>query len=277
MTKLVVGFNRSKNWRDEEFIATGQRPSLEAYVEFDMVEASEEKRREIVSLLGGKLWEGRVDVTLYRIQDQYYKEVLELDDYPTLEETIQHLKKMKADRAETEAKRRIAEAERRAAEAEAEAERRIAKAEQRAILAEQRAAEAERRAAEAERHVTEAAAERQFQDEKKAWIDAHGSEHLRRAVARGHDCTELYIRERAKIEAPKFVVDIHNRAIWKEVDCPSVKALDVADEAEKLGLGEAQIVWLIARADDGECKSDLGEAVVVHDYLGKYNLVRCVD
>jgi hypothetical protein len=276
MTKLVVGFNRSAKWRDEEFIMTGRRPSLEAYVEFDMVEASEEQRREIISLLGGGLWEGRVDVTLYKIADQY-KEVLELDDFPTLEETIEHLKRMKVERAEAEAKRRIAEAQRRAAEAEAEAERRIAKAEQRVAAAEQRAAEAERRATEAERRVAEATAERQFQAEKKAWIDAHGSEHLRRAVARGHDCTELYIRERAKIEAPKFVVDIHNRAIWKEVDCPSVKALDVADEAEKLGLGEAQIVWLIARADDGECKSDLGEAVVVHDYLGKYNLVRCVD
>lgn len=144
----------------------------------------------------------------------------------------------------------------------------------------------ERKAAEAAAKARKLADDAAAHATKLAWAQEHGSEQLRRGLERGHDCQRLYVRERAAIEAPGFTVDIENAAGWKSRACPSERALDAADEADALGLGESEIVWLTAPAADRkrpDYESDVDaeefvecEAVVIRDYLGKYDLVRAL-
>jgi hypothetical protein len=118
---------------------------------------------------------------------------------------------------------------------------------------------------------------------KSTFIEAHGSDHLRRAFAGGYDCTRLYTIERAAHEAPGFVVDIENAASWGDRSCPSVEALNAADAATALGLGEATVVWLKSfPADEKVARDPYGydepfkqhEAIVISGYLGKHDLVK---
>lgn len=114
-------------------------------------------------------------------------------------------------------------------------------------------------------------AERARRDAEKAdWIAAHGSDHLKRAVAAGHDSQRRYVTERAAAEYPGYEVDFDDEAGWKSRSFPSEAALD---EAEKSG---GEVVWLTTRPaareyddEDQEC-----EAVVVSNFLGKYDLIK---
>lgn len=123
--------------------------------------------------------------------------------------------------------------------------------------------------------------------EKSAWIAEHGSDQLRRGSERGHDCGRLYTLERSAIEAPGFTVDYYDGAGWKERSCPSAAALDEADAAEGLGIGSVKIVWLTDEPVDTKHESyddyrsysepfEACEAVVISNYLGKYDLVKVV-
>ena len=129
----------------------------------------------------------------------------------------------------------------------------------------------------------EAAADRERERrnvEKLAWVETHGSDRLQRAIKRGHDCQALYVRERAALDAPGFVADIYRNADWKSATCPSSEALDAADKAETLGLGEAEVVWLTSPAQDvkdGDCfEWSPSQAIVIAKYLGRYDLVRVI-
>jgi len=121
--------------------------------------------------------------------------------------------------------------------------------------------------------------------EKARWIDAHGSAHLKRATAEGYDCQRLYVLERAGLEAPEFIVDFYSGAEWRERSCPTVAALDACDAALKLGLGEPVVVWLTSPARVTKIEDEYGdfeepfepcEAVVLRDFLGKYDLVHII-
>lgn len=118
---------------------------------------------------------------------------------------------------------------------------------------------------------------------KDAWIDAHGSDQLKRGFERGHDCGRLYTLERAALEAPGYIVDYYDGASWKDRSCPSVKALNEAEAAEALNLGSVKIVWLTEEPRDSKRSADdyysydgfqPCEAVVIQNYLGKYDLVK---
>ena len=119
---------------------------------------------------------------------------------------------------------------------------------------------------------------------KSAWIEAHGSDQLRRGFERGHDCGRLYTLERAASEAPGFIVDYCDGAAWKDRSCPSNRALDAAELAEALGIGDVKIVWLTEPPiETKHSRDDYGydyepfeacEAVVISGYLGKYDLVK---
>jgi len=120
--------------------------------------------------------------------------------------------------------------------------------------------------------------------DRARWIAAHGSPHLQRCIAAGYNCQRQYVIERAALEAPGFVVDFDDKAGWKDRACPTPAALDTADEARDLGLGEPTIIWLTKppsdqlpdpEGDDYEAFAP-GEAVVLRGYLGKYDLVRLV-
>lgn len=117
---------------------------------------------------------------------------------------------------------------------------------------------------------------------KAEWIAEHGSNHLKRAIERGHDCQRKYAIERAASEAPGYIVDFENSASWKERTCPSLSALNEADKAEALEIGDAEIVWLTDEPRTSKRTSDdyyedefqACEAVIIREYLGKYDLVK---
>lgn len=121
---------------------------------------------------------------------------------------------------------------------------------------------------------------------KAAWVQAHGSDHLKRACAGGYDCTRKYVKERAAFDAPGYTIDIEDDAKWKDRSCPSVAALDEEDAAKAFNLGDVQIVWLTEPAQDRKTTADdyyddsysfePCEAIVIRGYLGKYDLVKAL-
>lgn len=111
------------------------------------------------------------------------------------------------------------------------------------------------------------------EQEKVAWIKQYGSISLQKKFAAGYDCQRPYVRERASVEYPGYVVDFDDDADWKERSTPSDQAFE---EAERVG---GTVVWLTApprwgNEEEEEPYFEKGEAIVIRDYLGKYDLVR---
>lgn len=113
--------------------------------------------------------------------------------------------------------------------------------------------------------------------ERRAWALEHGSSRLRKCIEMEYDCQRLYVLERAAIERPGYVVDFDDKAAWKSRSGPSEAALD---EAARVG---GEVVWLTRLPlDDGapedyqEGWEDEREAVVIRQYLGKYDLIKIV-
>lgn len=116
--------------------------------------------------------------------------------------------------------------------------------------------------------------------DKIDWIALCGSDHLKRATALGYNCQRYYVLERAEHELPGFTVDFNGYACWKERSCPGETALT---EVERLiGQGHnARVVWLTEppykQSDEehyAEGPFEPCEAIVISDYLGKYQLVQ---
>lgn len=109
----------------------------------------------------------------------------------------------------------------------------------------------------------------QKEADKRAWIASHGSDHLKRACAAGHNCDRKYWIERAAQEYPGFTLDYEDHAEWQDRTCPSVRMLDTRDAILAAHPGvKATIVWLTA--EPWEQKNEWGvfqntEALVVSD------------
>lgn len=121
----------------------------------------------------------------------------------------------------------------------------------------------------------EAAAKREAAQQREAeraeWITAHGSDYLRKCLAGGYDCQRAYVIERAGVEYPGYVVDYLDAANWRERSGPTEAALDEAARVEGM------VVWLTngPRVSRDEYDEDAeGEAVVIRQYLGKYDLIK---
>jgi hypothetical protein len=124
----------------------------------------------------------------------------------------------------------------------------------------------------------------QAEAEKAVWIEAHGSDRLRRAFEGGYEVGRLYTIERAKSDAPGWTVDFYDKAEWQDRPSPTINELDAADEAAKLGLGPARIVWLTSPPKDYPGRDqwyyekagdfERGVALIIEDYQGKYTLVK---
>lgn len=174
----------------------------------------------------------------------------------------------------------IENAERKVSEKMAELELELPK---KIALWEQAVADHKARAArvEAENQAREAAekAEReQREKDKNDWVAAYGSDFLKRAVALGYNCQRRYVTERAAVELPGFAVDFDGLARWKPRACPSEKALKEVEKLIERGY-EAEVVWLTHPESD--CLDDFWgfqscEAIVINNYLGKYDLVKIV-
>lgn len=110
--------------------------------------------------------------------------------------------------------------------------------------------------------------------ERLDWINANGSDFLKRAVAVGYDCQRRYVTERAAIDHPGAVVDFEGHADWKNRSCPSEAAFELAEEVS------GTVVWLTdepraTKIDEYAYPEPFEEqeAVVVSNYLGKYVVV----
>lgn len=143
-------------------------------------------------------------------------------------------------------------------------ERDVLEAEARALWGE---IERQRRAAHAAQEAEERARKEALLAERKAWIEEHGSQFLREAVAAGYDCKRRYIEERAAKEHPNYVADLGDDAVWRSRSCPSPEGLA---EAKRVG---GTVVWLTEHpydeADGSEDPEDLeGEAVLIENFRG---------
>lgn len=132
------------------------------------------------------------------------------------------------------------------------------------------------RAAEQQREQAAAAEKAQREADKRAWIEAHGSDHLRRAYLKhSHDCQRLYVHERANAEYPGYLIDFDDTANWRDRSCPSQSALD---EAERVG---GQVYWMTRwpNTDSDIELHDLNQSeaeVVVVRFLKRYDLIKVI-
>jgi len=262
--EVVFHWDKSKKLRQQELIETGQAPSCSEKFGVELADLDVETRRVLVETIG--------------TGPQYVPGAW--DAQPTLEQAIQAITEKR-------------ELERQAERERAEYGRRI-----RAVidaiyecktLDELHALHItlDDKGVQGARELAEQRLEREARKaEKAAWIEAHGSAHLKAAFGRGYDCQRLYVQERAAMEAPRFEVDFDGTANWKSRSCPSSGALQAEVEAERLGIGDVKTVWLIHPPTDcsrSEVEQEADwwdfepcEAVVITGYLGKYTLIRLV-
>ena len=131
----------------------------------------------------------------------------------------------------------------------------------------------------AAREVAEAETAAQARAERRAvraaWIAAHGSAYLKRAVGAGYNCQRRYVSERAALELPGFRVDFDREADWSDRSCPSEERLERALALAQAGHA-AEVVWLTREPGDPAERWDPDEpreAVVITGYLGRYQLI----
>lgn len=91
-----------------------------------------------------------------------------------------------------------------------------------------------------------------------------------------YNVDENYSLERVKKEHPKYDIDIKNNAYWELIRNPSERDLNEVKELISKDR-EASVVWLTEPIEE-DAKYDFlnCEAIVISNYLGKYDLVKVV-
>ncbi|MGA2110335.1 MAG: hypothetical protein ABSH25_22130 [Syntrophorhabdales bacterium] len=121
----------------------------------------------------------------------------------------------------------------------------------------------------------EEAAQEAWDTVKAAWIEAHGSDRLKKAHATGYPHNRAYTQERATVElGGGWTVDTKNAYEWDRKACPSGKALDLEKMLKDRGF-KAQTVWVKsdgAERDDDDAFEPF-ETVVVREFLGRYDVI----
>lgn len=123
----------------------------------------------------------------------------------------------------------------------------------------------------------ELAAKEAIKADRLAWIKNHGSDHLKKAIAAGYNCQRKYVEERSAFEFTEFDLDFDDQLQHRSRSCPSLDALAWLDR-----FPQGRIVWVEARHDrsddDEDYEDELNyegeEAIVIENYLGKYDLVK---
>lgn len=143
---------------------------------------------------------------------------------------------------------------------------------------EERKAESEKRSAAIEAsNIKRDEEKKQREQEKRDWILKHGSQYLKDCLELNVKANKEYVFERAGIEFPGYVVDYSDDARWDDKVSPSKEALKELKglRAKKV---ESEIVWLKDRyfteSNDYDNNPTPCEAVMIHNYLGKYDLVK---
>lgn len=131
-------------------------------------------------------------------------------------------------------------------------------------------AEKERRAAEKvdqQAREEQRATEREIAREKRehqttTWVETHGSERLKLALAGGYKCNSLYLRERIALELGEgWVVDTGDKAEVEERCAPSLGALLIVKGLPQGYAG--QVVWLATSSQMDDEDREPCEAVEV--------------
>lgn len=127
--------------------------------------------------------------------------------------------------------------------------------------------------------------EKDWLEDKAAWIAAHGSQRLVKGFAAGYACDQLYAQERATWAFSDAVVYINNNGAWKDVTCPSLAALNRLEEIKE----HAQVArtctppvdprvvfvgyWPTTETKNYTSDYHAGEAIAVEHYLDRYTLL----
>lgn len=297
--KVSFEWSASDKLLREELVVTGVAGKTNRYVERDLQELDTETRRRIISLadsINGDVIRirssagvksdavaharARGDNGLSHVELRY-------DQEPTVEEALGAAETYRADMAAVRAADREYRAEQERIAAEKAVARAAAKIEIDKLVAAGdldglRSFAMPGTSWEDTRDAIKSVEAARFDAEREAWTAAHGSAHLRRCRDAGYDCLRLYATERAALEAPGWVVDFADKAEWSSRSCPSPAAMDVVDQARAAGLNNPTVVWLKSppRASVGQWDDDgfePCEAVVVRQYLYRYDLVKIVD
>lgn len=274
----------SEALRERRFVSTGEELARDVRVDVEPFALSPEARsglwmlhhRMIEGVKPGTLWQSStdnpapeiVDPASVRIADErgaydaphvaLVGNVIIADELPDAGQIAVWLAGLAPWRARLDEVAALRE-QRQTEHGQREAKRREARAAEQAAL--QAARDAERDRKNAERDAAEAA--------KVAWIEANGSDHLRRAIAGGYDCQRQYVTERAALEHPGFVVNFDGTADWRSRACPSPAALSLAEQTG------GTVVWLTRGMDEDD---DGGrEVVVITGFLGKHGLIREIE
>ena len=269
MSTIEISYNLTDAGSKQEFLATGTTPRSKKTFLQDLADATPDERQLVLDLTSENPMGVYSGITLrdYTAAPRNGN-LSELDYYPMLQfdapltdwaQVVTELRAILPGYLAAVERKRLERIERDTRDAQEKIERDRRNAELRA----HEAAEAAR----------EEACKAAFTAEKLRWAAAHGSDRLKRGLARDHECTGIYIIERAALEAPGYTVDVKQRAAWKNRPCPSLEALDTADKLEKSGLGTSEIVWLTESPDEDDYNFEECEAVVINDYLGKYTLI----
>jgi hypothetical protein len=308
---LSVTFNLSEKYRRTEFVRTGILPKATATCEIDPATMTPEERQAVVSYFGT---EQRFDLT----SKPDYPTLALLDAFPTAAFVAACARRLTAERQAKRIKdlqrkiefgtrdlaRRVesrnpettiyASMDLHPEEADEADAQGLDTSAWRALYTElltnapawvaEKETERQRVAAimeqaEAERKAKAEAAKAEFEANMASWIEEHGSTRLQRGHNSGYDMKRVYVIERAKLEAPGYVVDFDDKARWDNRSSPTTAALDAEDAANKLGIGNAQIVWLTRPpkalpGDEDEDYFEECEAVAIRAYLGRYDLVK---
>lgn len=237
---IRINYNLTDEAVDAYFIEHGEMPGT-LTVEFNPKTLGKAQRKTLAEL---GVYNSSEHLNVYEVDERgnFSKAQTKRYDHElTVPEAIQELKKNRAEEKKALAlQRKRVDAWDKKHEEERKAE-------------EKRKAEEEaRRQAEIEKELKE----------RETWIAEHGSDHLKRACAAGHDCSRLYLTERAANEYPDAILDYNEHADYSSRSCPSIAALDLRDKLLKEHPNaQVEIVWVTAEPinEVGFSKYDQGE------------------
>jgi len=106
--------------------------------------------------------------------------------------------------------------------------------------------EAAKKAKEEAEKAAELAAEELFKTQATAWAEEHGSERIKKGLAKGYKCKQIFIREFSEVElGGGWIFDWGGDISTKARSCPTLTALDLCEELESNEwLSEVTIKWL---------------------------------
>jgi len=119
------------------------------------------------------------------------------------------------------------------------------------------------------------------EEEKKKWILENGSQYLKDCLELGQYAHKNYVLERAEKEFDGFILDYDDRAKWDIKYSPSQEAINELKELRKIVL-DSDIIWLTKGAipadeeDDRYYEFEPCEALIVKNFLGKYDLIKVI-